>query len=243
MPILEIQVITSAFLLIFIGEVGDKTQLVTLSLASSKKSPILIFLATSLALTVSAVAASLLGGLAATALPDITSYISSFLFLAAGVYILTVKEPPQIKRNFLNLVLLERWLASEIEHVFKKHNAYSFEIMNITRQEQSHHDVFRRLIKLKTLFDDDLGDDTDFTEIAENLSFSTKIRKLPFQEAVEGILKRERSSVKFYAYLRNHLDEDHHDDISLQQMLDQIILEEEEHIRILENAIGKGGEA
>jgi putative Ca2+/H+ antiporter (TMEM165/GDT1 family) len=56
------QVLGSAFLMIFLAELGDKTQLSTFAFASQSKSPLSVFLGASLALVLSSLIGVALGG-------------------------------------------------------------------------------------------------------------------------------------------------------------------------------------
>lgn len=74
-----IKVIISTFIMVFIAELGDKTQLQTMLLTAKNNSPILVFIGASLAL----VCSSILGVFAGT---YITKYIPpNFIQNAAGI--------------------------------------------------------------------------------------------------------------------------------------------------------------
>lgn len=86
---MDIKVFLSTFALIFIAELGDKTQLMTMVLAAQSKSAISVFAGAALAL----VAASALGVLLGTAITQILPlpYIklgAGILFVAIGVFLI-----------------------------------------------------------------------------------------------------------------------------------------------------------
>jgi Ca2+/H+ antiporter, TMEM165/GDT1 family len=82
----------STFALIFIAELGDKTQLAALALtgkAQPSYAPWVIFAASALALTcTSAIAVGAGAFLARTVPPNIIRWISGLLFVGAGAWIL-----------------------------------------------------------------------------------------------------------------------------------------------------------
>lgn len=53
--------ITSTFVAVFFAELGDKTQLATMMLASSKRAPVSVFLGSALALCLSSLVGVLIG--------------------------------------------------------------------------------------------------------------------------------------------------------------------------------------
>jgi len=60
----------SAFVVVFLAELGDKTQLATLLLASRARQPVLVFVGAALALVVSALLGVLLGAGLGRVLPE-----------------------------------------------------------------------------------------------------------------------------------------------------------------------------
>jgi Ca2+/H+ antiporter, TMEM165/GDT1 family len=82
----------STFALIFVAELGDKTQLAALALsgkAQAHHAPWVIFAASALALTcTSAIAVGAGGFLARTISPAAIRWVSGLLFLGAGAWIL-----------------------------------------------------------------------------------------------------------------------------------------------------------
>jgi putative Ca2+/H+ antiporter (TMEM165/GDT1 family) len=83
------QVIGSAFLMIFLAELGDKTQLSTFAFASQSKSPLSVFLGASLALVLSSLLGVALGGLIGRFVPErIMKVLAAAVFLGFGVWTL-----------------------------------------------------------------------------------------------------------------------------------------------------------
>ena len=83
------QVIGSAFLMIFLAELGDKTQLSTFAFASQSKSPLSVFLGASLALVLSSLIGVALGGLIGRFVPErVMKVLAAVVFLGFGVWTL-----------------------------------------------------------------------------------------------------------------------------------------------------------
>jgi putative Ca2+/H+ antiporter (TMEM165/GDT1 family) len=83
------QVLGSAFLMIFLAELGDKTQLSTFAFASQSKSPLSVFLGASLALVLSSLIGVALGGLIGRFVPErVMKVLAAVVFLAFGVWTL-----------------------------------------------------------------------------------------------------------------------------------------------------------
>jgi putative Ca2+/H+ antiporter (TMEM165/GDT1 family) len=83
------QVLGSAFLMIFLAELGDKTQLSTFAFASQSKSPLSVFLGASLALVLSSLIGVTLGGLIGRFVPErIMKVLAAVVFLGFGAWTL-----------------------------------------------------------------------------------------------------------------------------------------------------------
>ncbi|SHJ27328.1 TMEM165/GDT1 family protein [Lutispora thermophila] len=87
-----IKVILSTFILVFIAELGDKTQLQTMLLTAKNNSPVPVFIGASLAL----VCSSILGVFAGTYItkhvpPNFIQNAAGILFIIMGILILLNK--------------------------------------------------------------------------------------------------------------------------------------------------------
>ncbi|HEB12945.1 MAG TPA: TMEM165/GDT1 family protein [Actinobacteria bacterium] len=80
------KVFATTFGILFLAELGDKTQLAVFTLSAQHKSPITVFLGASLALIIVTLIGALLGGFVAAHIP--TKYIqlgAGVIFLVLGV--------------------------------------------------------------------------------------------------------------------------------------------------------------
>ncbi len=83
------KIISSTFILIFLAELGDKTQLATLSFAAKTGSPLAVFIGAGGALLVTTLIAVVFGGAITAVLPTrYIKYISGIIFIAFGVLVL-----------------------------------------------------------------------------------------------------------------------------------------------------------
>jgi putative Ca2+/H+ antiporter (TMEM165/GDT1 family) len=83
-----------SFCMLFIAELGDKTQLTVFTLATQHKEPLPVFLGASLALVVVTLLGSFLGGVVTRYVP--TSYLqllAGLLFVGIGIFILREALP------------------------------------------------------------------------------------------------------------------------------------------------------
>jgi Ca2+/H+ antiporter, TMEM165/GDT1 family len=83
------QVVGSTFAMIFLAELGDKTQLSAFAFASQARSPLSVFVGSSLALVLSSFVAVVLGGVVGRFVPEkVVKAIAGLLFLGFGVWTL-----------------------------------------------------------------------------------------------------------------------------------------------------------
>ena len=83
------EVLGSAFLMIFLAELGDKTQISTFAFASESKSPLSVFLGAALALVCSSFIGVVLGGVVGRFVPDrIMKFAAALVFLGFGAWTL-----------------------------------------------------------------------------------------------------------------------------------------------------------
>lgn len=82
----------ATFLLVFFAELGDKTQLMVMTLAARSKSPQPIFLGAAVALVASSLLAALAGDLLLRVVPvRMVKFLTGLAFLVIGV-LLTVRS-------------------------------------------------------------------------------------------------------------------------------------------------------
>jgi len=83
------QILGSTFLMIFLAELGDKTQISTFAFASEAKSPLSVFLGASLALVCTSFLGVVLGGVLGRFVPErIMKFAAALVFLGFGVWTL-----------------------------------------------------------------------------------------------------------------------------------------------------------
>jgi Ca2+/H+ antiporter, TMEM165/GDT1 family len=86
---INLQILGSTFLMIFLAELGDKTQISTFAFASEAKSPLSVFLGASLALVCTSFLGVVLGGVLGRFVPErIMKFAAAFVFLGFGVWTL-----------------------------------------------------------------------------------------------------------------------------------------------------------
>ena len=80
----------TTFVTVFLAEMGDKTQLTTITLSSSTNKPVAVFIGSSLALILATLLGALAGGSIANLIPDfILKLVSGIVFLILGINLLT----------------------------------------------------------------------------------------------------------------------------------------------------------
>jgi len=88
----DIKTLLTTFSLIFLAELGDKTQFAALCLAADSKSRLAVFLGASLALVTSAFLAVLLGAFLARCFPPyVIKTVAVILFIVMGVVMLLAR--------------------------------------------------------------------------------------------------------------------------------------------------------
>ena len=81
-----LSLILSTFLTVFIAELGDKTQLATLTISGTSNRPLAVFLGSSSALVFASLLGALTGGSISSFLPEIVlKSIASITFLVIGI--------------------------------------------------------------------------------------------------------------------------------------------------------------
>ena len=81
-----ISLLLSTFLTIFIAELGDKTQLATLTISGTSNNPLAVFLGSSTALVFASLLGALAGGSISNFVPEIIlKSLASLTFLIIGI--------------------------------------------------------------------------------------------------------------------------------------------------------------
>ena len=88
----------TTFVTVFLAEMGDKTQLTTITLSSTTNKPLAVFIGSSLALILATLIGALAGGSIANLIPaSLLRLISGMVFLIIGISLLA-----QSKKEFSN---------------------------------------------------------------------------------------------------------------------------------------------
>ena len=88
----------TTFITVFLAEMGDKTQLTTITLSSTTNKPLAVFIGSSLALILATLLGALAGGSIANLIPAfLLKLLSGIVFLIIGIKLLaeSKKEAPK----------------------------------------------------------------------------------------------------------------------------------------------------
>ena len=215
----------STFALVFLAELGDKTQLTALAASAGSKSPWSVFIGASLALVVSTLIATLVGSALKSVLPEkVIKIAAAVLFLVFGGILLyttlagkegIIKAAPvetEWKPGMLGRFALR--LALE----FEKSSVSDYEKFACTFEDESVCAVFRELA------DDEITHHRELEELvsAEKHELPEKIEGLPegypaahpggvgidsasdLRDVVERAIAHENNAVEFYRSLAKH---------------------------------------
>ena len=84
-----LSLLLSTFLTVFVAELGDKTQLATLTISGTSNKPLAVFLGSSSALVFASLLGALTGGSISSFLPEaVLKSIASLTFLIIGIKLL-----------------------------------------------------------------------------------------------------------------------------------------------------------
>ena len=84
-----LSLLLSTFLTVFLAELGDKTQLATLTISGTSNKPLAVFLGSSSALVFASLLGALTGGSISSFLPEaVLKSIASLTFLIIGIKLL-----------------------------------------------------------------------------------------------------------------------------------------------------------
>ena len=79
----------TTFFTVFLAEIGDKTQLTTITLSSTTNKPLAVFIGSSIALMLATLLGALAGGSIANLIPDfLLKLLSGIVFLIIGINLL-----------------------------------------------------------------------------------------------------------------------------------------------------------
>ena len=82
----------TTFVTIFLAEMGDKTQLTTITLSSTTNKPLAVFIGSSIALVLATLLGALAGGSIANLIPAfLLKLLSGIVFLIIGINLLSKK--------------------------------------------------------------------------------------------------------------------------------------------------------
>ena len=86
-----VNLLISIFITVFIAELGDKTQIATLTLSGTSSKPVAVLLGSSLALVLASLLGALAGGSISTLIPEIyLKSIASATFLIIGLRLIFI---------------------------------------------------------------------------------------------------------------------------------------------------------
>ena len=229
---IQFSLIFSTFLLVLVAELGDKTQIVAFSLTTSSGRPATVFLATSLALVLSTVTASLIGGFVSKLVPRITGYISAALFIGFGIFILARWKAEKLQDAFINSITLEKSCIRILKKIDACEEISDSRIRKISCDERSHFEIFEMIMKERLLFHSKIEDTDELEQIIEKLQPCRWKRGDPSPELLDRLIEREEASIAFYRLLLDHLDRKHRKSEEVRKLLSNMIAEEEEHRRV-----------
>ncbi len=86
---MDLKIFASTFLLIFLAELGDKTQLAVVALSAKEKTPLTIFFSALFGFALATIIAIIIGTIGAKFLPlEIIQKVAAIAFIIIGVLIL-----------------------------------------------------------------------------------------------------------------------------------------------------------
>tara|TARA_Y100001968_G_scaffold326847_1_gene370704 strand:+ start:944 stop:1237 length:294 start_codon:yes stop_codon:yes gene_type:complete len=90
----------TTFVTVFLAEMGDKTQLTTITLSSTTNKPLAVFIGSSIALILATLLGALAGGSIANLVPPfLLKLLSGIVFLIIGIKILTKSKKDSTSDN------------------------------------------------------------------------------------------------------------------------------------------------
>ena len=90
----------TTFVTVFLAEIGDKTQLTTITLSSTTNKPLAVFIGSSIALILATLLGALAGGSIANLIPAfILKLLSGIVFLIIGLNLMSQSKKENISDN------------------------------------------------------------------------------------------------------------------------------------------------
>ena len=90
----------TTFVTVFLAEMGDKTQLTTITLSSTTNKPIAVFLGSSIALILATLLGALAGGSIANLIPEfMLKLLSGIVFLILGINLMAKSRDENTSNN------------------------------------------------------------------------------------------------------------------------------------------------
>ena len=95
---MDLTLLISTFLTVFLAELGDKTQLATVALSGTSDRPLAVFLGSASALVLASLLGALAGGSVASVVPtELLQLIASVGFLIIGTRLLLQSREPDLE--------------------------------------------------------------------------------------------------------------------------------------------------
>ena len=90
----------TTFVTVFLAEMGDKTQLTTITLSSTTNKPLAVFIGSSIALILATLLGALAGGSIANLIPEfILKLLSGIVFLIIGINLMAKSRDENTSNN------------------------------------------------------------------------------------------------------------------------------------------------
>tara|TARA_B100001063_G_scaffold36833_1_gene30356 strand:+ start:182 stop:490 length:309 start_codon:yes stop_codon:yes gene_type:complete len=95
---MDLTLLISTFLTVFLAELGDKTQLATVALSGTSDRPLAVFLGSASALVLASLLGAMAGGSVASVVPtELLQLIASVGFLIIGTRLLLQSRDPDLE--------------------------------------------------------------------------------------------------------------------------------------------------
>ncbi len=95
---MDLTLLISTFLTVFLAELGDKTQLATVALSGTSDRPLAVFLGSASALVLASLLGAMAGGSVASVVPtELLQLIASVGFLIIGTRLLLQSREPDLE--------------------------------------------------------------------------------------------------------------------------------------------------